>query len=459
MLKRSVFHRGITRVFGSWLLLALLLPAGASAALPQTTTIAPMLEQVMPGVVNIATKSVKRVRRSNPLLEDPFFRRFFNVPEMQPRLRQSQSLGSGVIIDADKGWVVTNNHVIEGADVITVTLNDKRSVEAKLLGRDPDADIALLQIDAKNLKALEWADSEQLRVGDFVVAIGNPFGLAQTVTSGIVSALGRSGLGIEDYENFIQTDASINPGNSGGALVTLDGRLAGINTAIVGPSGGNVGIGFAIPANMVRGIVTQLAENGEVRRGQLGVLIQDVTPELQRAFGLEDLRGAVIAQVIEGSAAEKAGIKPGDVVTRFNGRPVHSGSALRNAVGLIPVGKTVKLELLRQGKLKELDVTVLAPSDNEQASQPMDGRLEGVVLGPIQEDHPMNGRVKGVQVLELERDSLAAQAGLQPGDVITSVNRRQVSSLEQVRQAVTSKEDGLLLHVLRGNGAFFMVLQ
>ena len=271
----------------------------ATAALPLMVdsdgrpTLAPMLKQVTPAVVNISTKSLIKMQQ-NPLFNDPFFRRFFDVPEM-PKERESQALGSGVIVDAKKGYILTNNHVIAKADEITVTLNDHRQFEAKVVGTDPDADLAVISIKAERLSELAMADSDTLEVGDFVVAIGNPFGLEQTVTSGIVSALGRSGLGIEGYENFIQTDASINPGNSGGALVDLDGKLVGVNTAIVGPSGGNVGIGFAIPSNMAQSIMNQLIEFGEVRRGQMGVMIQDVTPDLAKAFGIDRQSGAVIA--------------------------------------------------------------------------------------------------------------------------------------------------------------------
>ncbi|MGB5471941.1 MAG: trypsin-like peptidase domain-containing protein, partial [Gammaproteobacteria bacterium] len=317
------------------------LPLVARAAPPPPgASLAPMLETVLPAVVNIATRAAPQMRR-NPLLDDPFFQRFFDLPEARPREPQFQSRGSGVIVDARQGYVLTNHHVIADAEEITVTLRDGRSLTARVVGQDPEVDIALLRIEAGDLTALPIADSDALRVGDFVVAIGNPFGLGQTVTYGIVSALGRSGLGIEGFENFIQTDASINPGNSGGALVTTQGQLVGINTAILGPSGANIGIGFAIPSNMVQAIVRQLAEHGEVRRGELGVAIQDLTPELAAAFGLQINGGALLAQVVPGSAAEQAGLAAGDIVVAVNERPIRSGDALRNTIGLLPVGDTL----------------------------------------------------------------------------------------------------------------------
>ncbi|HNE00032.1 MAG TPA: trypsin-like peptidase domain-containing protein, partial [Plasticicumulans sp.] len=289
------------------------LPWGAGSS--ELPTLAPMLEKATPAVVNVNTESHVRTPR-NPLLDDPVFRRFFNLPK-QPheRERKAQSLGSGVIVDAERGYVLTNHHVIEGADVISITLRDGRQLQAKLIGSDPDTDVAVVQVPAKNLSALPLADSDGLRVGDFVVAIGNPFGLGQTVTSGIVSALGRSGLGIEGYEDFIQTDASINPGNSGGALVNLRGELIGINTAILAPSGGNVGIGFAIPINMARQVMDQIVRHGAIRRGLLGVATQDLTPQLAQAFGIRTDQGAVISQIGAKSAAEKAGLRVGDVIT------------------------------------------------------------------------------------------------------------------------------------------------
>jgi len=436
---------------------------GAAAALPLMVggdgrpTLAPMLKEVTPAVVNISTKSHVRMQQ-NPLLNDPFFRRFFKVPDM-PQQRERQALGSGVIVDADEGYILTNNHVIENADEITVTLKDKRHFEAKVIGTDPDADLAVIQIEAKHLTELAMVDSSTLEVGDFVVAIGNPFGLEQTVTSGIVSALGRSGLGIESYENFIQTDASINPGNSGGALVDLDGKLVGLNTAIVGPSGGNVGIGFAIPSNMARSIMMQLIEHGEVRRGQLGVVIQDLTHDLAGAMGIKQATGAVIAQVVEGSAADKAGLKVGDVVTAINGKAVHSSAQLRNAVGLLRVGEKVKLEIIRDGRKRTVHARIAEPKRTTAEAAGLSEHLSGAVLGVIEDNHPLAGKVEGVEVIDVERGSAAARAGLRQGDIIISVNRQPVSSVEEVRRAAEAGQHSILLNIRRGNGALFLVIQ
>ena len=341
------------QMVGGWVGLVLMALAATPAAAfslggADGFTIAPMLEKVTPAVVNIAVKSHTTVH--NPLLQDPFFRQFFNMQDA-PEQRVQMSAGSGVIIDAGRGLVVSNNHVVKGADEIMVTLKDRRRFRARLVGADPGTDIALLRIDGDNLTALPVGDSEALKVGDFVAAIGNPFGLGQTVTAGIVSALGRGGLKIEGYENFIQTDASINPGNSGGALVNFQGQLIGINTAIIGPSGGNVGIGFAVPSAMVKAVVKQLAENGEVRRGRLGVEIQDLTPDLADTFDTPaaggPLEGALISKVLSGSPAASAGLRPGDIVTGIDGQPVRTAGDLRNRVGLLPVGTDVRLEVLR----------------------------------------------------------------------------------------------------------------
>jgi Do/DeqQ family serine protease len=423
-----------------------------------TPTLAPMLERIVPGVVNISTRT--RIRaQENPLLQDPFFRQFFgNIPNA-PREREAHSLGSGVIVDAKRGYILTNNHVIAKADAISVTLRDGREFKAKLVGTDPASDVAVLHIKADNLKAVPLGDSSQLRVGDFVVAIGNPFGLGQTVTSGIVSALGRTGLGIEGYEDFIQTDASINPGNSGGALVDLRGELVGVNTAIVGPSGGNVGIGFAIPVNMARQVMDQLIKYGEVRRGQLGVYIQDLTPQLAKALDVHQEEGAVVTQVAPDSPAARAGIQTGDVIVKADGKPVHSAAELRNTVGLMQIGQTVTLDVLRNGKPEQIKARIEKAKQAKQEAGEINERLKGAELGDITPDNPQYGKMQGVLVLKVERDSPAWEAGLRQSDVIRSVNRQPVRSVAELDAAVKKSSGGLLLNIQRGNGALFLLLQ
>jgi Do/DeqQ family serine protease len=426
---------------------------------PPGQSLAPMLEQVLPAVVNISSETHVRVQR-NPLLNDPFFRRFFNLPENPQRERSSQSLGSGVIVDADKGYVLTNHHVIDGADKIIVTLRDQRQLTAEVVGQDDQVDLALLRIHAKDLTALPLADSDHLRVGDFVVAIGNPFGLGQTVTYGIVSALSRSGLGIEGYENFIQTDASINPGNSGGALIDMQGRLVGINTAILGPNGGNVGIGFAIPSNMTQAVVDQLDRHGVVSRGELGIVMQDLNPELSKAFGLKRQGGAVVARVVPGTEAEKAGLKAGDIILALNGKPVKNADALHNTLGLLPVGTKIAIDLVRNGQPKSLQAHIAAPATSKQATgQEVGERLAGAILGPIQANHPLAGRVDGLEALAVQRGSYAWSAGIRPGDIIVSINQLPVRSKEDLSTALKSNPDRLLLNIRRGNSAMFIVIQ
>lgn len=427
-----------------------------------TPTLAPMLERVTPAVVNIATTG-RIPAEQNPLFNDPFFRDFFGAPG-QPLERKTQSLGSGVIVDAERGLILTNAHVIANADQITVKLGDGRNYEAELVGTDPETDIGVVKITAERLTDVPMADSSQLRVGDSVVAIGNPFGLTQTVTSGIVSALGRSGLGIEGYEDFIQTDAAINPGNSGGALVDLKGRLVGINTAIFSGSGGNIGIGFAIPVNMARQVMEQLVKHGKVRRGYLGIQLQDLDAELAEAFDIKARQGAVIANVLDDTPAQKAGLQAGDVIVSVNGRPVRSASDLRNTVGLMQVGERISLGIVRKGGLlgSKERLTVTAELAGEVATTARAGeitnpRLGGATFEQIPRNAPAYGKVQGVRVRAVERDSRAWANGLRPGDIITSVNQRAVSELKDFYALVNREESALLLHVLRGGVWVYMV--
>jgi serine protease Do/serine protease DegQ len=442
--------------------LAVAFPLPVPAALPTgidnqpLPTLAPMLERATPAVVNIATES-RVALRNNPLLDDPFFRHFFNIPD-QPRQRRAQSVGSGVVVDARRGYVITNHHVVAGADTITVTLSNGRQLDAKVIGSDPESDVAVIRIPNGDLTALPLADSDRLRVGDFVVAIGNPFGLGQTVTSGIVSALGRTGLGIQGYEDFIQTDASINPGNSGGALINLRGELVGINSAIIAPGGGNVGIGFAIPSNMVSRLMNQIIEHGSVRRGQLGVSVQDLTPELARAFNIPANEGAVIAQVNPRSAADKAGLREGDVVLRVNDRPIRDGSSLRNAVGLLEVGASVQLEILRDGRSLTIKAKVGEYVPAKTEGDDLNPRLAGAIFEDIGPRSPLTGKVQGILVARIESGSPAARAGLRSNDVITAINRQRVSSTDELRR-IAAGSNSLIINLIRGRGELLLVLR
>lgn len=435
----------------------------AHSALPveagskELPSLAPMLEKVTPAVVNIATEG--RIKQNmNPLFADPFFRRFFNFPD-QPIERKTSSLGSGVIVDAKRGLILTNNHVIANADQITVTLRDGRHLEAEVVGTDPETDVAVIKVPADNLTAIKTTDSNNISVGDFVVAIGNPFGLGQTVTSGIVSALSRSGLGIEGYEDFIQTDASINPGNSGGALVNLRGELVGINTAIFSQTGGNIGIGFAIPINLALQIMEQLLETGEVKRAFLGVSMQDISPELAEAFGLKRQTGAIINQVLEGSPADKAGIKAGDIVLSVDDKKIRNAEDLRNRVGLLPVGKKVRMTILRDGKERKLTVDVSENQVADSGPRAVNELLQGVTVTDLEQGNSPYANVAGVQVLNVERGSIAWRNGLRSGDIITSVNKKDVGSVREFLAAVDKVSAPLLLRIIRGNTAAFLVLK
>jgi Do/DeqQ family serine protease len=432
---------------------AMPVPAVDSRGMP---TLAPMLAQVTPAVVNISV-TARDPAESNPLLRDPFFRRFFNLPD-QPR--GEQSAGSGVIVDAARGLVLTNNHVIQDAQEIVVTLKNGRHLKARLVGTDPGTDIALLRVPAEGLTAIRFGDSDAISVGDFVVAIGNPFGIGQTVTSGIVSALGRSGLGIEGYEDFIQTDASINPGNSGGALVNLRGELVGVNTAIIGPSGGNVGIGFAVPVNMTRQVMAQIERYGEVRRGRLGVTTTDLTHEAARQLGVKATEGALVVAVEAGSAADKAGLRKGDVVLAANGRPIRGSADVRNRAGLTPIGEEIALTIERPGKGRtELRVRVGEPfavtgSAGEAVPQPAGARVANIEPGM-----PMHGYVEGVIVVSVEPNSPALRNGLRAGDVIYGVNRRQVRSVSEFLAALRGGDAPLRISLLRGEYRITLVIR
>jgi serine protease Do/serine protease DegQ len=414
------------------------------------------VKKVSPAVVNIATRGTIRDRGpQNPLLDDPFFRRFFDVPpDSGPRERPFQSAGSGVIFDAKNGYIVTNAHVVENASEITVTLQDGRDVKADVVGSDEPSDVAVLKIKSEGvLTQIGLGDSAKVEVGDFVLAIGNPFGLQHTVTSGIISGLSRSGINPDGYEDFIQTDASINPGNSGGALVNLRGELIGINTAILSRSGGNIGIGFAIPVNMAHSVMDQLIKYGSVKRGQLGVSMYTVTPDIAHSLGLANALGALVSQVVDGSPAEKAGIHTGDVITSVNGQPVKSNSELRNSIGLMRVGDKVEIGLLRDGKPLKVTAVIADTTATAQASpvETIHRNFEGATLA----DAPDAG---GALVKSVEPGSAAAQSGLRNNDVIVGANRGRVTNLKQLRERAKGTSV-LVLEVRRGNTILLIPLR
>jgi Do/DeqQ family serine protease len=432
----------------------------------EAPTLAPLLQRVTPGVVNIAVSGSTAEAR-NPLLDDPFFRRFFEGPDAPPapQTMPRQSIGSGVIIDADEGLVVTNHHVVQGAESIIVTLNDRREYNATLIGSDAGTDIALLRVvaDAK-LTEIPIGNSSDLAVGDYVVAIGNPFGLGQTATAGIVSALGRSGVNIESFEDFIQTDASINPGNSGGALVDINGQLLGVNTAILSGTGGNIGIGFAIPSNMVREVVAQLVEHGNVQRGRIGIAIQDVTPGLAQALELDVDRGALVTQTEPGSPSEQAGIRAGDVIVAIDGDAIDSSADLRNEVGLVRAGEQVAVTLIRDGERRTVKATVAAEAEStppaaRSADPASVSLLAGATVMEVPSDHPAYGRIKGVWVSAVAPGSAAARFGLRPDDLITGVNRQSVESVADLTARLRDAKTPVALQVQREGRSLFLLVR
>jgi serine protease Do/serine protease DegQ len=449
-------------IVGAALLLAPAVPA--LAAMPPAVgdipvpSLSPMIKKVSPAVVNISTQgTIKQTQRSaNPLLDDPFFRRFFDSPELGPR--KFQSAGSGVIFDAKNGYIVTNAHVIENASEITVTLQDGHDLKADVVGRDTPSDVAVLKVKSEKLTQVDLGDSAKIEVGDFVVAIGNPFGLSHTVTSGIVSGLSRSGITPDGYEDFIQTDASINPGNSGGALVNLKGELIGINTAILSRSGGNIGIGFAIPVNMARNVMDQLVKFGAVKRGLLGVNIYNVTPDIAQLYGLGDAAGALVSQVVEGSAADKAGIKTGDVITTVNGQTVKSNTDLRIAISQLRVGQNVEVGIIREGKPRKV-TAVIADSGDAPVAKATTSKESNVIHsgfdGASLADAPDGG---GAVVKSVEAGSTAAQNGLRNGDVVVGANRGKVTTLQQLRERAKGAAT-LVLEVRRGNTILLVPLR
>ncbi|WP_312317419.1 serine endoprotease DegP [Atlantibacter hermannii] len=447
--------------------------ASSASVTQPMPSLAPMLEKVMPSVVSINVEGTTAVNNQRlPRNFQQFFgddspfcqdgSPFQSSPFCQgggagPQGGQQQkfmALGSGVIIDAAKGYVVTNNHVVDNATSIKVQLSDGRKLDAKMVGKDPRSDIALIQIqDPKNLTAIKLADSDALRVGDYTVAIGNPFGLGETVTSGIVSALGRSGLNAENYENFIQTDAAINRGNSGGALVNLNGELIGINTAILAPDGGNIGIGFAIPSNMVKNLTSQMVEYGQVRRGELGIMGTELSSELAKAMKVDAQRGAFVSQVMPNSSAAKAGVKAGDVIVSLNNKPINSFAALRAQVGSMPVGSKLTLGLLRDGKPTSVELELQQSSQNQVDSSSIFNGIEGAEMSN------QTGNTPGVVVNSVKAGSPAARIGLKKGDIILGANQQPVKNIAELRKILDSKPSVLALNVKRGDSTLYLLMQ
>ncbi|WP_454520693.1 serine endoprotease DegQ [Enterobacter hormaechei] len=431
----------------------------ASAALPSQVpgqeaipSLAPMLEKVLPAVVSVQVEGT--ARQSQRIPEE--LKKYFGEDAPDQQAQPFEGLGSGVIIDAAKGYILTNNHVISQADKIIVQLNDGREFDAKLIGGDDQSDIALLQVqNPSNLTQIAIADSDKLRVGDFAVAVGNPFGLGQTATSGIVSALGRSGLNLEGLENFIQTDASINRGNSGGALLNLNGELIGINTAILAPGGGSIGIGFAIPSNIAKTLSQQLIQFGEVKRGLLGIKGMEMSADIAKAFKLNVQRGAFVSEVLPNSGSAKAGVKSGDIIVSLNDKPLSSFAELRSRIATTEPGAKVKLGLIREGKPLTVEVTLDKSTSSSASAEQISPALQGATLS----DGQLKNGTKGITVTTVEKSSPAAQAGLHQDDVIVGVNRTRVQSIAEMRKVLESKPAVIALQIIRGNDTLYILLR
>jgi Do/DeqQ family serine protease len=429
----------------------------AQATVLPVPSLAPIIERVAPAVVNISVSGSVSVQ--NPLAQDPLFRRFF--PEPPDDRRDFQSAGSGVIVDARNGYILTNHHVVENADRITVTFADNRSLQAEVVGSDANSDVAVLRVESADLTEMPLGNSDQIRVGDFVIAIGNPFGLAHTVTSGIVSGLGRSNINLDNpdaYEDFIQTDASINPGNSGGALVNLHGELIGVNSAILSGSGGNIGIGFAIPVNMARAVMDQLIKFGSVRRGLLGVTIATVTPEIASNYGLDDTVGALVTTVAPGSAAEQAGLQINDVIVSVNDHSIRDAGALRNAIGLMQPGDRVTIGIVREGRSQSVtamldEMQAISQTSVQPSLPPLDPAFEGAELA----DSAQPGN-SGVLVVQVQPESPAGERGLRAGDLITHINRQPVRNLAEAARLMENARS-IILQVQRGNRGVLILMR
>ena len=440
--------------------LSLSAPIQTMAAMPSQVpgqgalpSLAPVLEKVLPAVVSVQVEGTAVQGQKVP---DELKKYFGDEMPEQQQAQPFEGLGSGVIIDAAKGYVLTNNHVINQAQKINVQLNDGREFEAKLIGGDDQSDIALLQLqNPSNLTQIAIADSDKLRVGDFVVAVGNPFGLGQTATSGIVSALGRSGLNLEGLENFIQTDASINRGNSGGALLNLNGELIGINTAILAPSGGSVGIGFAIPSNMAQTLSRQLIHFGEIKRGLLGIKGTEMSADIAKAFNLNVQRGAFVSEVLPNSGSAKAGIKSGDVIVSLNDKPLNSFAELRSRIATTEPGAKVKLGILRDGKPQDVEVTLDKSTSSSASAELISPALQGASLS----DGQLKDGTKGINIENVEKGSAAAQAGLRKDDVIIGINRTQVQSIAELRKILETKPSVIALQIIRGNETLYLLLR